>query len=77
MPDHQIQSSKLKTIRYQEFPPYSTTVIQAKFENPTYLESDNNMVLKTRSAFIDNNTNLKCYPTLINKTHQTIMQHPQ
>ena len=37
-------------------------VILAKFENTTQLEKENNYVLKSLSAFIDNDPNLMMLP---------------
>ena len=51
-------------------PPYTTAVIQAKLENATQLAKERNYMIKAHSEFIDNNLNLRCYPTLINNnTH--------
>ena len=38
----------------------------SELESITALEKETNFILKANSAFIDNNLNLKCYPTLIN-----------
>ena len=59
--------SNIQPIKYQEILPYTTAIIQMKFENSIQLETENNYMIKAQSAFIDNNPNLKCYPIPINK----------
>ena len=40
-------------MKYQEGPPYTTTIIQAKFNNPMQFNSDDNCIHRARSTFID------------------------
>ena len=56
--------SKIQSITYQEIPPYTTAVIKTKVNLAT-IKEQNNYLLAADSTFIDNNSNLKCYPILI------------
>ena len=55
------QYSKSQSAKYQEILTYVTAIIQTKF-TPTTIEKEINYMLKTNPAFIDNNSNLNCYP---------------
>ena len=57
-PDHQISVLNTQSINYQEILPYTTAIIQAKFENSTQLEREDNYMIKARSEFTDDRTNL-------------------
>ena len=52
----------IQSIKYQGIQPYTTALIQAKLENSTQVETDNNYVMKPHSAFVDNNPNLNVTP---------------
>ena len=53
--------------KYQDISPYTVTIIQVNFVNPSQLDTDYNYILRDRSKLIGNNPYLKCYPTLISK----------
>ena len=55
----------MQSIKYQEIPPYITAVIQAKLKNTMQFEKENYYIIKAHSDIIDNNPNLRCYPTLL------------
>ena len=48
-------------------PPYTTVVFQANFKNSIQQKREDNYMIKVHSAFIENNTNIKCDPTFIMK----------
>ena len=49
---------------------YTTTVIQAKFETPAQLETDN-YILQAWSTFTDNNHNKNATPYALALSHYT------
>ena len=55
--------SKILSIIYQKIPPYTTAVIQTKFENTMQLEKENSSMIKAHYESVDSNTSLRCYPT--------------
>ena len=57
--------SNILSTKYQEIPPFPTTIIQAKFENWPQLDVDTNYIIKDQSELKDNDPNLKGFPGLI------------
>ena len=60
--------AKIYTTEYQEIQPYTTVIIKTKLDEPTLGDQDN-YLLTFDSAFICNNSNLKCHLTLINSNN--------
>ena len=48
-----LQSLTSNPLNTRKSSPYTTVLIQAKFENPTQLQSENNYHLKDTAVFID------------------------
>ena len=57
--------AKIYTIKYLEIQLYTTMIIKTKLDPSTTCDQDN-YLLTADFAFIHNNPNLKCHPTLIN-----------